>query len=116
MDIIRGKLDVIIRLLEQLVDQNEAFPVEIIDDRNLDVLSERELEIRPRLPSLNSLGEGASDDVEIQSEVEEEIVQYNSIQIGELHRLIELEDERTNEINLHIQYWDGHNWITKHMF
>lgn len=96
MDIIQGKLNAIIELLEQLVDQ-----------RNVDI------EIG-RPPSLNSLSI-TSGESSIEEE-EEEIVQYNSIQIGEFHRLIEIKDERTNEINLHIQYFNGDNWGTKHTF
>ncbi len=101
MDIIQGKLDSIIELLEELVDNRNIET----DSSSYSLDGEEDEGINDN-----------EDEDEDKDEDEEQIVQYNSILIGKLHRLIEIKNDRTNEINLHIQYLDGDNWVSKHVF
>lgn len=103
MDIIYGKLDMIIKLLEDVVDNTQ--PIEIRDV----IIQNQTL---PRSPS-TSLGENGS----IGDEREEINFENSILNIGQRHRFIEQEDDR-GILHLYIQYWDirEEEWKNIHKF
>ncbi len=110
MDILYGKLDIIIKLLEDLVDQTQPAEEVMIEIPNL-----------PRSPTI-SYGEDGS--VLMDDREEEYLNQHvtnievdNALYIGKKHRLLEQADER-GIVNLYIQYWDDRDqeWANIHKF
>lgn len=100
---IYGKLDMIIKLLEDL---NNAEQVDFdLDDEERLLPQDVAIDIIPLAPPAPSFGEGNNEET-----------QNTEIRIGQCHRLVELENERTNERQLYIQQWDGNNWNDLHIF
>ena len=110
MDIIQGKIDMIIRLLEQIVE-NTSMDMEIIDEQGR-VVSPREIRINQQ-PSSSS---GERDvQIQVRSQRDEEMwngAQFDILRIGEHHRFIEQRNDR-GIIHLHLQYWDDERNIWK---
>jgi len=120
MDVIQGKIDVVIRLLEQLVE-NTNMEMEIVDEQGR-VVSPREIRIDiPPAPAPPSLGEGDSrEEIDLEAQDDRNTwggAHYETLRIGERHRFIEQRDDR-GTIHLHLQYWDDrrNSWESIHRF
>jgi hypothetical protein len=129
MDVIQGKFDTVIRLLEQIVD-NTSVEMELVDEQGR-ILSPREIRIDVPSsippPSRSTSGEGderEERDVQIQvrppSDREQEMwndAQFDILRIGERHRFLEQRDDR-GTLHLHLQYWDDQRniWTSVHRF
>lgn len=129
MDIIQGKLDMIIKLLEDLVDNTQPIELDVIDEnrdirRHAIIPQDMVIDVPyiPRSPS-TSFGEDGSVGVDEREEIDYENSHFNNIEIdgtlnlGQRHRLIEQEDER-GILHLYIQYWDDREqeWRNIHKF
>lgn len=126
MEVIQRKLDNIILLLKEIVD-NTNMEVELIDERQIpnamlsrDVIIDIPQSMQvPRAPPVPHLGENEITQFqnnEINDNSSDSDEQFDVVRIGEYHRLIEEYDSRENNYVLILQYWNGHDWIERHTF
>lgn len=125
MDIINDKLDMIIKLLEDLVDNTQVIELDVDENLNDErVALPRDVMIQiPNIPRSRSLSFGEDGSVDERVEMEYENSHFNNLEIdgalhiGQKHRIVEEEDDR-GILHLYIQYWDDmeEEWKNIHKF